>query len=289
MPGIQEIGPASTPQLYFENQFKLSQQQAAQQYQNWQNQYETGAIDIDTFTKEAQDLQTAADEQTAAFQSGMQMMQQSQKFVDLGLMSPEQHQEAMWEQVLPKEVFEKLYTQPEEGPVRVPFSPEKVEEYGDTIESFLGTISTIKRKAFGIDWLRRDLPKDPALSTILDRYDAWRTSIGYDAMTFSQQRQVDAEWDIWITKKDWAQWSPNLEAVKGRRAKGPLTRSFGAQFRGTPTGPREATNPLQVSIAADLPKRREPKPEPQAKIYARNKKTGKRLFSTDGGKTWQSE
>ncbi|KKL77342.1 hypothetical protein LCGC14_2035840, partial [marine sediment metagenome] len=89
MPGIQEIGPASTPQLYFENQFKLSQQQAAQQYQNWQNQYETGAIDIDTFTKEAQDLQTAADEQTAAFQSGMQMMQQSQKFVDLGLMSPE--------------------------------------------------------------------------------------------------------------------------------------------------------------------------------------------------------
>ena len=286
---IQEIGPASTPQLYFESQFKLSQQQSLQRYQNLQKQFQSQQIDYETAVKEIADMQSEVDTQREAFQSSMQMMQQSQKFVDLGLITPEQHQEAMWEQVLPKEVFEKLYAEPEEGPTRVPFSPGKVGEYGETIESFLGTAGTIKRKMFGIDWLRRDLPKDPTLSTILERYDAWRTSIGYDAMTFSQQRQVDSEWDAWIANKDWKQWSPNLEAVKGRRAKGPLTRSFGAQFRGTPTGPREATNPLQVSIAADLPKRREPKPEPQARIYAKNKKTGKRLFSTDGGKTWQSE
>ena len=283
----QMMGPTSTPQLYFENQFKLSQQQSLQRYQNFRNQYETGAIDIDTFTKEAQNLQTAADEQTEAFQSGMQMMQQSQKFVDLGLISPEKSQEAMWAQVLPRELQEALYPEPEQEPTRAPFSPKRVEEYEETIEPFLKTAPIKKRGAFGIDWLKKDIA--PSFSRILKAYDAWRTNIGYGAMTFDQQGQVDYEWDLYVEEKGWKNWNPKLEAVKTKRARGPLTRGYGAQFRGTPTGPREATNPLQVSVATALPKQREPKPEPRPRMWARNPKTKKRLFSDDGGKTWHAK
>ena len=286
----QMMGPTSTPQLYFENQFKLSQQQATQQYQNWRNQYETGAIDIDTFTKEAQNLQTAADEQTAAFQSGMQMMQQSQKFVDLGLISPEQHQEAMWAQVLPRELQEALYPEPEREPMREPFAPGKMDLYQETIEEFAASAPKSiprKRKFAGIDILRRDI-RVPAQKDLLQKYKSWKINIGYGAMTADQQRQVDNEWDAWVAaqKGDW-NWNPQSKEVLAARAKGPLTRGYGAQFRGTPTGPREATNPLQVSVATALPKQKEPKPEPQPRMWARNRKTKKRLYSDDGGKTWQ--
>lgn len=291
----QMIGPASTPQLYFENQFKLSQQQTLRRYQNLQKQFQTQQIDYESAVKEIADMQAEADAQTEAFQSGMQMMQQSQKFVDLGLITPEQHQEAMWAQVLPRELQEALYPKPEQGPTRAPFSPTQMEGpgkgtigYTETIEPFLRTAPIKRKGAFGIDWLKKDIA--PSLSRILKAYDAWRTSIGYGSMTFDQQGQVDYEWDLYVEEKGWKNWSPKLEAVKTRRARGPLTRGYGSRFRGTPTGPREATNPLQVSVATALPKQKEPKPkpEPQPRMWARNPKTKKRLFSDDGGQTWQS-
>ncbi len=289
MPGYQEIGPASTPLLYFEDQFRLSQQQAAQQYQNWQNQYEAGAIDIDTFTKEAQDLQIAADEQTAAFQSGMQMMQQSQKFVDLKIITPEESQEAMWAQVLPRELHEKMYPQQVTDPRRAPFTPNQMGMYHDTIEDFVKGAVGKKYGMLGIDWLKKDIAATQ--KSLLRQYSSWQKFIGYGDMTAGRQRQVDYEWDTWIADKD-MNWNPEDKEVLAIRGKGPLTRGYGAQFRGTPTGPREATNPLQNSIAADLSKRRKPepkpKPEPQPRIYIRNRSTKKRMFSDDGGQTWQN-
>ena len=108
----------------------------------------------------------------------------------------------------------------------------------------------------------------------------------------SQQGQIDNEWDAWVADKGW-KWNPNSKEILAARAKGPLTRGYGSQFRGTPTGPREAVNPLQDSIAADLSKRRKPepkpKPEPEPRIWARNRSTKKRMFSDDGGQTWQAE
>ncbi len=286
MPGYQEIGPASTPLLYLENQNQLMQQQAA----DWERNLQGQGLDDETYAGEIQNKQAEIDDFMAEFQAKMQMMQQSQRFADMNIITQEESQEAMWAQVLPRELHEKIYPQQAQ---RVPFSPAQISRYEETVEEFAISAERIgkRRGTFGIDWLKKDVA--PALSTMLEKYDAWKVSIGYDAMTFSQQNQVDNEWDTWIRNKGWKNWSPELEAVKTRRAKGPLTRTYSPQFRGTPTGPREATNPLQDSIATDLSKRRKPepkpKPEPQPRIWARNPKTKKRLFSDDGGVTWQTE
>lgn len=290
MPRIQEIGPASTPMLFLENQNRSELQRISQQYENLQQQYRTQQIDYETAAKEIADMQAESDTQTEAFQSNMRMMQQSQKFVDLGIISPEESQEAMWAQVLPRELHEKMYPKESAGPRRAPFSPGQMENYQETIEEFAGSAEKRgKRKKFGIDWLKKDVRTQ---KSILNKYNTWKINIGYGAMTPSQQGQVDNEWDAWIADKGW-DWNPDSKEILAARAKGPLTRGYGSQFRGTPTGPREATNPLQDSIAADLSKRRKPepkpKPEPEPRIWARNPKTKKRLFSDDGGRTWQAE
>ena len=293
MPRIQEIGPASTPMLFLENQNRSELQRISQQYETLQQQYRTQQIDYETAAKEIADMQAESDAQTEAFQSNMRMMQQSQKFVDLGIISPEESQDAMWAQVLPRELHEKMYPKESAGPQRAPFSPGQMSVHEELIEEFALSAGRAgkRRGAFKIDWLKKDVA--PSLSAILEKYDSWKVNIGYSSMTFSQQGQVDNEWDTWIRNKGWKNWNPELEAIKTRRARGPLTRAFGSQFRGTPTGPREATNPLQDSIAADLSKRRKPepkpKPEPEPRMWARNPKTKKRLFSDDGGRTWQAE
>ncbi len=88
-------------------------------------------------------------------------------------------------------------------------------------------------------------------------------------------------------------WDPGSKEIIATRGKGPLTKDYGAPARGTPTGPREPADPIANSIIADLSKRRKPepkpKPEPEPRIWIRNKSTKKRMFSDDGGQTWQAE
>ncbi len=289
---IQQIGPASTPQLYFENQFKLSQQQISQRYESLQRQYRSQQIDYETAAKEIADMQAEADEQTKAFQSGMQLMQQSQKFVDLGIISPEENQEAMWAQVLPRELHQKMYPKQTAGSQREPFSPTEMVKYKDTVEYF-GERNKPTKKKFGVDRWAKDVHTKKSL---LKQYDTWKVNIGYNAMKSYEQDQVDNEWDNWAVDEGYDTgkpktdvWNPGSKEIIAARGKGPLTKDYGAPARGTPTGPREAADPIANSIAASLPKKAKPKPEPQPRIWARNPKTKKRLYSDDGGKTWQAE
>ena len=260
------------------------QQQAAE----WEDNLKRQGLDYETYADEIQKRQVEIDDLQNEFQAKTQMMQQSQKFVDLGLISPEESQEAMWAQVLPRELHEKMYPRQADDPERAPFSPGQMENYQETIEEFAKS-GKIKKTLFGIDRLAKDIHTQ---KTLLKQYNTWKTNIGYDAMTASQQKQVDNEWDAWVADKD-MKWNPESKEVLAARGKGPLTRGYGSQFRGTPTGPREATNPLQNSIALNLSKKTKPepkpKPEPEPRIWARNPKTKKRLFSDDGGKTWQAE
>ena len=286
MPRIQEIGPASTPILFLENQNQSALQQISQRYEDVQQQYRRQQIDYETAAKEIADMQAESDAQTEAFQSNMRMMQQSQKFVDLGFISPEDSQEAMWAQVLPRELHEKMYPKPATESQRGPLSPQQLEAHIPRIEEF-ATSGKIKRYKFGIDRLAKDVHTKKSL---LEQYKKWKVNIGYDAnMTSGRQRQVDSEWDAWVIDKYGKKlWNPESKEIKAARGKGPLTRGYGAQFRGTPTGPREAINPLQTSIALSLPKQPKPKEEPQPRIYIRNRSTKKRMFSDDGGQTWQN-
>ena len=256
MPGYQEIGPASTPLLYLENQNQLMQQQAA----DWERNLQGQGLDDETYAGEIQKKQAEVDDFMAEFQVKTQMMQQSQKFVDLGIISPEESQEAMWAQVLPRELHEKMYPPQAADPQRVPFSPAQMERHQEYIEDFTKFGKPTKKK-FGIDWLAKDVHTQKSL---LKLYDAWKVNIGYSGYGAIRQGQLDNEWDAWAADKGW-EWNPNSKEIKAARAKGPLTRGYGAQFRGTPTGPREATNPLQDSIAADLFKRRKPEPKPKQK------------------------
>ncbi len=282
MPGYQEIGPASTPLLYLENQNQLMQQQAA----DWERNLQGQGLDDETYAGEIQKKQAEIDDFMSEFQAKTQMMQQSQKFVDLGFYSPEDHQKAMWEQFLPQEVFEKIYPA---DPQRVPFDPAKMSRYQETIEEFATSAVGKKYGVFGWDWAAKDKP--PTQKLLLEKYNSWKVNIGYDAMTFNQQGQVDNEWDAWVTDKGW-NWNPESKEILAARAKGPLTKDYGAPARRTPTRPGEGGDPMADSIAADLSKRRKPepkpKPEPQPRIYIRNRSTKKRMFSDDGGQTWQN-
>ncbi len=254
MPRIQEIGPASTPMLFLENQNQVEQQRFSQQYEDLQQQYRRQQIDYETAAKEIADMQAESDAQTEAFQSNMRMMQQSQKFADLGLFSPEDSQEAMWRLALrgQPELLDKMYPEPTDELRRVPFSPGQMENYQETIEEFAKSGKAKKYGWFGVDRWAKDVHTQKSL---LKQYNTWRANIGYDAMTSSQQGQVDNEWDAWVADKD-MKWNPESKDVLAARGKGPLTRGYGSPIRGTPLGPREAGNPIQSSIAASLPKKK---------------------------------
>jgi len=88
-------------------------------------------------------------------------------------------------------------------------------------------------------------------------------------MTPTEQRQVDGEWDAWLDNKggDW-KWDATSKYVRAERAGGPLTRAYGSQFRKTASGPSAAVNPLQMSIAQSLPKK---KKQPTAEELNQNK------------------
>ncbi len=286
MPKFQEIGPASTPLLYLENENQRYQQRAAE----WEDNLKRQGLDYETYASEIQKKQTEIDDFQAEFQAKTQMMQQSQKFVDLGFISPEESQEAMWAQVLPRELHEKMYPRQAADPQRVPFSPAQMDAYQDTIEEFTKSGKPTKKK-FGVDWWAKDVHTQKSL---LKQYSTWKVNIGYDIMGAGRQGQVDNEWDAWVIDKYGKEnWNPDSKEILAMRGKGPLTKDYGAPTRDTPTGPGEPANPMADSIAADLSKRRKPepkpKPEPEPRIWIRNRSTKKRMFSDDGGQTWQAE
>ncbi len=288
MPRIQEIGPASTPILFLENNSQRYQQETA----DWERNLRGQGLDPESYAKEIQTKQEEIDQYLSEFESKKQMMLQSQKFVNMGFMSPEESQEAMWRIALrdQPELLDKIYPKESADPQRAPFSPGQMENYQETIEEFAASAVGKKYGMFGWDWAAKDKP--PTQKLLLEKYNSWKVNIGYSAMTSSQQGQIDNEWDAWVADKGW-NWKPDSKEILAARAKGPLTKDYGAPARGTPTGPTELANPMADSIAADLSKRRKPepkqKPEPEPRIWARNRSTKKRMFSDDGGQTWQAE
>ncbi len=280
MAGFQSAGPASTPKLLLEKQYRALQAQG----QEWGENPQLQELDDKAYAEALEEFQTGYDAQLNAITANMETVRQTQEWVNMGLIDPEAGRKAMWETIVPKEIQEAMYPRQAAEPVRAPFSPGAMDTHQDRIKEF-----TESAKALSPDTWGRNKP--PTSPMIYQRYKAWRANIGYDDMTTSQQRQVDNEWDNDIANRGW-DWKPQSGAVRALRAKGPLTRGYGSRFRGTPTGPSEASNPLQDNVRSFLPKQPTPQPEPQPaqetdRINIKNPKTGKRMFSVDGGRTWQ--
>lgn len=290
MPDTQTIGPSSTPQLYLENQYRLLQQQAA----DWERNLQAQGLNEEDYAKSVQDMQEQLDSQVSVFQAKAQELQQTQNMIDLGLIDdPVAGMEAMWAAVLPREVKQAMFPKPEVESRRAPFTTGAMKGVAESIEEFGSQVpkTTLKKRygPGGIDWTKRDI-RGRSQQNLMKMYRSWKGFIGYAGLTSIQQRQVDTQWDSWVAgqKGTW-KWNPASPQIMAERGKGPLTRSYGAEFRKTPTGPIEATNPLQISIARSLPGKKKPaeRVEEIQPIYAVNKQTGQRLVSNDGGTTWQ--
>jgi len=265
MPDYNTAGPASTPQLYLENEYRQLQRRAA----DWEKNLQAQGLDEAAYADEIGKKQKELNEQIEFFQAKSQELRQTQSMVDLGLIdSQAAGTEAMWASVLPEEVRKAMYPKQPEVSKREPLSVNELENVKESVEEFAGqTPKTKISKRYGIgktDFLARDV-KGRSQADTIKKYYAWRDFIGYEGLTPVEQKQVDSQWDGWIAgqKGTW-KWNPGSRQVKAIRAKGPLTRAYGSQFRRTPTGPTEAVNPLQMSIARALPKKKEEPQKPTA-------------------------
>lgn len=250
-------GPASTPQLYLENQYRLLQNQAI----DWEKSLQTQGLDEESYANEIGKMQKQLNAQVAAFQAKSQELQQTRSMIDLGVI-PDQASgmEAMWAAVLPEEVKAAMFPEQPEVSKREPFSLNEMKAVGASVEQYASqTPKTTFQKRYGlggIDILKRDI-RGRSQASIMTKYRGWKGHIGYEGLTPVEKRQVDGEWDAWVSEKgeSW-KWDTASKQVRAERAGGPLTRAYGSQFRKTPTGPIEATNPLQNSIANLLPKKK---------------------------------
>ena len=265
MPNTGLPSPASTPQLMLENNYRQTQDWLSKREQELQTQMiptqgpvperHRGATDTkqpefnsEAYAKAIQDLQVEYDTRMDEIEANMNTVRQTQNWIDLGIIDSAMGEKLKWGAVVPKEALDMMFPEPEAGPTRAPFSPTQMGKQGKVIKQFAKAAEEVDVPGF---W------DQPTHDTMLKQYKTWRTAVGYDAMSFSQQRQLDNEWDTWVgQEKPQAKWNPTAKEVRALRAKGPITRGFSAQFRGTPVGPTEPSNPLQVNIKANLPKQK---------------------------------
>lgn len=268
MPAFNTIGPASTPQRYLDNQYKLLQQQT----QDWEKNLRSQGLDENAYAEEIGKMQKQLNTQISAFQAKTEELRQTQSMVDLGIISdPAQGEEAMWAAVLPKEVKDAIYPQQPEVSKREPFSLEEMKKFKPSVEQFAKETPRTRTKQYGVggyDWTKRDI-KTRSQASIMQQYKAWKQFIGYEGLTPVEKRQVDGEWDMWLENKgeSW-KWDASSKYIRAERAGGPITRAYGSKFRKTPTGPNEAVTPLQMSIAQALPKK---KKQPTAEELLQNR------------------
>jgi hypothetical protein len=258
MAGYDQAGPSSTPGLYLEQSYN----QMAQGFRDREAQLADQQLDPDSYDDAVRSLQSEFNIQDAYMRKKQATLQSTQDMVDARLISEAEGMEANWATVLPREVMAAraaTMAPPEQDKMSAPFSPSQLDKYEESAGEYAEATekTTLRvRKFAGVDILAPDV-KGYSQASIMRQYKAWRTNIGYDSMDANKQRQVDSEWDSWVGTqgKKW-KWDRDSNEVKSLRAKGKLSRGYGSQFRGTPTAPTEARNPIHDSIAKQLPTKR---------------------------------
>ena len=250
MADYDQMGPSSTPGLYLEQTYN----QMDRDFDRREAQLADQQLQPDEYNDAIRKMQAEYNDQSNFLLKKKSTLEKTQAMIDSGVLSPQEGMESNWATVLPREVMAArtaTMRPPEEEEMGEPFSPSKLEAYGESAAEF-GEATAVTRPAKP----GRNI-KVRSEQSLLRQYKAWRTNIGYDSMDANKQRQVDSEWDSWVgTQKGKWNWDPKgSKVIQALRAKGKLSRGYGAQFRGTPTGPTEGRNPLHDSIAKMLPAR----------------------------------
>jgi hypothetical protein len=265
MAGYDQSGPSSTPGLYLEQSWNhLKKDFEDRQAQLADQQYQP-----EQYNDEIRKMQGEWDEQSSFIRRKQETLRKTNDMVAAGLLSEREAMKSNWITVLPRETaaaMEAMRTPPEQEKFTAPFSPSQLNKYEESAGEFAGATKVTDTGKMQKEFARaHDLPsmrdgvsgKVRSQQSLLRQYKAWRTNIGYDGMDSNKQRQVDSEWDSWIATQGgkW-NWDPERsKQIRSLRAKGKLSRGYGAQFRGTPTAPTEARNPIHDSIARQLPKK----------------------------------
>jgi hypothetical protein len=200
--------------------------------------------------------------------------------VDLGLIPDlERAKRAMWSAVLPREQFNILFPEEQEQVAKPdPFSisemdqmKEKVADYAfmpgeQEGQSGIGTklFKPVRKWNANVHYSKKALVK---------QYLAWRNRFSYNEKytTPAQRRQLDIMWDEWMSEanafgvtegvgakkktvatKAFQDWNPEDSDIHALRG-GKLESAYNRVDR-TPMNPSDRANPIQSSIAKELPK-----------------------------------
>ncbi len=134
---------------------------------------------------------------------------------------------------------------------------------------------------------------------LIDQYQRWRESELYSTKSTSEQQQLDREWDMLMvgssTFDKW--WSDKTKRkqvteVKALRSTGKIAGAMRDKVtRVTPLGISLSKGKHIFGIFGSTTARKEPEAQAvatqQKPIIQRNKRTGQKRISNDGGKTWK--
>ncbi len=244
MPNTGLPSPASTPMLMLENNYRQTQAWLDKREQELQSM----ELSSDKFAEGIDKLQVDYDTRMDDIETNMNTVRQTQHWIDIGIINETMGAKLKWGAVVPKEALDMMFPEPDTGITRRPLTPDQMVDYRTIIKDRVNKAEEVDVPGF---WDR------PTHATMLKQYKVWQTEVGYAGFQAHVQRQLDQEWDIWAEKESKASWNPAANEVRALRAKGPISRSFSARFRGTPTGPREAGDPLKDNIIANLSKKKE--------------------------------
>lgn len=267
MAGYDQAGPYSTPGLYLEQDFNLMQRD----FKNREAQLAGQQLTPEEYNNLIRGLQNEYNDQEIIIRRKQEVIKRTNDMVDIGHLSEQEGMKSNWITVLPRETaaaMEATREPPKEEKFTAPFSPSQLEGYGESAAEFGEATAVTKAGKSAKKFKEAHYPDESGRlgvsgkvrtqQSLLRQYKAWRTNIGYDSMDSNKQRQVDSEWDSWIgTQGGKWNWDPKRsKQIQALRAKGPLSRGYGAQFRGTPTGPTEGRNPLHDAVSRALPRKR---------------------------------
>lgn len=249
----QESMPAMTPSLILDSQLQQIEEDTTRRENSLIQQLKAGVIDEQGYFKNLQKLQAEYDDAYSQINTRKQQLQTLQQMSQAGLMEEGQAAEAGWRGILPKDVEVQMF--PKEATERAPFSPAQVKAIGEEAEAYLESAEEPDRllpRALRTENRHWFLPRflegeERKSESVLDKYKAFRTTVGYNALTPAKQAQADQVWDEFARNKKY-NWDPDSPEVMTLRGRGRLSKTYGARISGTPTNTADVVSPFQQSL-----------------------------------------
>ena len=109
MPDYNGTGPASTPRLLLEKQYRALQAQG----QEWGENLQAQELDDKAYAAALEEFQTGYDAQLNTITANMEAVRQIDEWVGLGFITEEDALKTKWSTVVGKEIVEAMHPQQE--------------------------------------------------------------------------------------------------------------------------------------------------------------------------------